>query len=610
MSTPNASEQILTGPFDIKREAMFSAGGYNETERTVELSFSSETPIPTVVSGQRVMEILGHNPDEVDLSVLNSVGPVLWMHDAKQMLGAVTRAWVSEDRKGRAVVKFSSDELGQRKAADVKDGILRAVSVGAEVLEYRQVGMDGDIPILRATKWKPREISLLPMPADASVGVGREYKTPVKEDRKMSAETSTPPDVVAIERAAESKALARLQSIESAATVLTERGFAPSAELRQKALSEGWNGDRLYAETIKAAATVKRGADTQVLDTMRQAEKREFLVARAINSYLTKRTVDGFEGEVIAEITRTTGQRMPETGILIPWGALSTRSLLAGSFAAGGSTVPVQMGAMINKLDPMPVVERAGATVFRGVSGPIVFPRQTTAATAQWVAEAVEVQKSTPGTDDVTLTPHGIAAYLEASRQLALSSSIDVEAWMRNEITKRIGLGIDKGALTGAGTAGVPRGAFALNTSTSGINTVSFGGAPTWAKITEFEGAVESDDALMGNIAWITSAPVKAKWKATSKDTGSGQYLADGNNANGYPIFVTSQLASTSYANRVLFGDFSQLYVAMFGALELLIDSSAALQRKGLIGITGLAMADIGFAHPESFAVSTDAGNQ
>lgn len=426
----------------------------------------------------------------------------------------------------------------------------------------------------------------------------------------MSDANSTPPDVVAIERAAETKALARMKSIDSACTLLSERGFKASAELRSKALSEGWDGDRMIAEHIKANATSKRGADTEVLETMRQTEKREFHVARAVGAYMQTGKVDGFEGEVMAEITRTTGQRMPQTGILIPWGALSTRSLLAGSFSAGGSTVPVQTGPMINKLDPMPVVERAGATVFRGVSGPIVFPRQTSAATAAWVAEAVEAAKSTPGTDDVTLTPHGIAAYLEASRQLMLSSSIDVEAWMRNEITKRIGLGIDKGALTGAGTAGVPRGAFSLNTSTSGINTVTFGGAPTWAKITEFEGAVEGDDALMGNIAWVTSAPVKAKWKATSKDTGSGQYLADGNAANGYPIFVTSQLASTDYANRVLFGDFSQLYVAMFGALELLLDSSAALQRKGLVGITGLAMADVGFAHPESFAVSTDAGNQ
>jgi HK97 family phage major capsid protein len=599
------------GVFFTKREQVLEVSSLQE--RTVSLSFSSEYPLLRTVDGIGTFyEVLGHDASEVDLAALNETGPLLWMHDKAAMIGGVVRAWIGDDKKGRAEVAFSGDEFAMRKLADVKDGILRAVSVGAEVLTYRNVGQDGDIPVLRAVKWRPREISLVSIPADANVGVGREYK--VKEKVFTMPQEVNAPDIEVLQREADKRALARLDGIQSATTTLTKRGFVVSEELSRKALNEGWSGDKLTLEVLRSAPEVASkpiiGADSAVLDEMRKAEKREFFISRALASYLTKRRVEGFEGEVMQEITKRTGQMIPETGILVPHSALSTRSLLAGSFSAGGATVPVQMGPMIDKLDAMPVLERAGATVFRGVSGPLVFPRQTTAATAHWVAEAVEVAKSTPGTDDMTLTPHGISAYVEASRQLMLSSAIDVEGWIRREINKRISLGIDRGALVSDGSAGTPMGAFALNVSTSGINPVTFGAAPTWAKIVEFEGAVEADDALMGNLAWITTAPVKARWKSVSRDTGSGVYLANGNEANGYPIFVTSQLASSSFNNRVLFGDFSQLYIALFGALELLVDSSAALQRRGLVGITGLAMADVGFAHTESFAVSTDAGNQ
>jgi hypothetical protein len=80
--------------------------------------------------------------------------------------------------------------------------------------------------------------------------------------------------------------------------------------------------------------------------------------------------------------------------------------------------------------------------------------------------------------------------------------------------------------------------------------------------------------------------------------------------ANGYPVYTTSLLKGTAFANRVVFGNFAQLLVGMYGAIELLIDQSAQLQRRGLIGITGLAHADVAIRQGKAFARSTDAGNQ
>ena len=400
----------------------------------------------------------------------------------------------------------------------------------------------------------------------------------------------------------------RIAGIEKARAEATTRGYDVSPEIITKAIEDGHNGDWLTARAVEGSKP-RQAADTAVLDGMQKQEKRSFSLCRVLNALQKEIQLDGFEAEVCSETAKrygVTGAR----GLMVPFEALSQRSMLAGVYGSGGSTVPLEKGAMIEKLDPMPVVEMAGATVLRGLGGPVSFPRHTTAATAEWVGEGVEVGKSTPGTDDVTLTPLGLAAYVELSKQLALTSSIDIEAFVRSEILRRIYLAVDKAALTGSGTQGVPKGVFSLSTSGSGINTMSFGGAPGWDDITKFEGELEDDDALRGSLRFITSAPVKAKWKATSKDTGSGQFLADGNTANGYDILVTSQLAGTTYANRVVFGNWSDMMVGLFGAVELMVDQSAALQRRGLVGITGLTHADVAVRHAQSFCVSTDAGNQ
>jgi HK97 family phage major capsid protein/HK97 family phage prohead protease len=579
----------------------------DQEERTVELSFSSEEPYERYFG----TEILDHDVKSIRMDRIKNSGPLLFNHDPDKHIGRVVEAGV-KDGKGYAKVKFSKGPLGSEKLQDVQDGILKEVSVGYRIHAMQQEKTSEGSEQYRVTDWEPLEISLVTIPADTKVGVGRsdengEPLTKISNQKNMETETQK----IDVEK---EKSLAleadrkRIAGIQGAADELRSKGYEVEGKQISEAIENGYNGDWLKARSVEAKKAVKMGADTEVLDKMQKETKRSFSLLRVLRSLQEETKLDGFEAEVCAETARTFGVTGAK-GFMIPFEAFSSRSLLAGDYAAGGSFVPLEKGPLIEKLDPMPVVEMAGATVLRGISGPISFPRQTGAATAEWVAEAAQVNKSTPATDDVMLTPHGLSAYVEFSKQLALTSSIDVEAWVRSEILRRIYLAIDKAAIVGSGSSGVPKGVFSLSNG-SGLNTVSFGGAPTWAKVTEFEGALEDDDALRGSLAWITSSPVKAKWKATSKDSGSGQYLADGNSANGYDIYVTSQLAGTTFANHVLFGNFSDMLVGLFGAVELMSDQSAALQRRGLVGITGLTHADVAVRHAESFCVSTDTGNQ
>jgi phage head maturation protease len=147
------------------------------------LSFSSEAPVKRWFGP----EILLHNAQNVDLTRLQAVGALLYGHDASRLeniVGKIARAWL-EDRKGKADVVFDSDQSGTTALDKVTAGSLKGVSVGYMINEARQLednetwtdpdsGQTFDGPGMIATKWTPYEISLTPIPADPSVGVGRE----------------------------------------------------------------------------------------------------------------------------------------------------------------------------------------------------------------------------------------------------------------------------------------------------------------------------------------------------------------------------------------------------------------------------------------------------
>lgn len=146
----------------------------NEKSRSLELSFSSEYPVPRWFG----KEILLHGPDNADLSRINSMGSVLFNHNPDRIVGAVEKAWLA-DRTGKANITFDDDPDGEHALGKVKKKSLRGVSVGYQVEKYRKVEEDEEFEGIRgpayvATRWSPVEITLTPVPADPTVGVGRE----------------------------------------------------------------------------------------------------------------------------------------------------------------------------------------------------------------------------------------------------------------------------------------------------------------------------------------------------------------------------------------------------------------------------------------------------
>ncbi|MBW2032797.1 MAG: HK97 family phage prohead protease [Deltaproteobacteria bacterium] len=181
------------------RSTEFDRSRVDQKKRSVDLAFSSETPIPRWFG----REILLHGSKNVDLSRLKSMGTVLMNHNPDIIVGPVKNPRI-EDKKGRATIGFDNDEDGERAMQKVLSGSLRGVSVGYRIIKAREVlkdeeyeGIEG--PALIALRWMPYEISLTPIPADATVGIGREL-TRSLEGIDIERSKTTKEDKVMIKR--------------------------------------------------------------------------------------------------------------------------------------------------------------------------------------------------------------------------------------------------------------------------------------------------------------------------------------------------------------------------------------------------------------------------
>jgi hypothetical protein len=149
-------------------------------DRTLTLSFSSEEAVGRWYGD----EILSHDDGCCSLDLLNSSAPLLFNHDRNDLLGVVEKAWI-EDKRGYATVRFGKDERGDWALMQARDKILKNVSVQYEIRNYLE-GKDS----ITIIDWEPFEISLVTIPCDQTVGIGRSLETP--EQQSVTIEKRTP----------------------------------------------------------------------------------------------------------------------------------------------------------------------------------------------------------------------------------------------------------------------------------------------------------------------------------------------------------------------------------------------------------------------------------
>jgi HK97 family phage major capsid protein len=290
------------------------------------------------------------------------------------------------------------------------------------------------------------------------------------------------------------------------------------------------------------------------------------------------------------------------------------RDLNVTTSTAGGHTVSTDLlsGSFIDMLRNKMSVVGLGATMMNDLVGNIAIPRQTGGATSYWVAESGAVTESQPAFDQVTLSPSTVGAFSDVSRRLLLQSSMDVEAFIRNELATTLALEIDRAAIEGSGSSNQPTGIL----NVSGIGAVAGGtngAAPDWADIVDLESAVSVDNADMGALGYLTNASVRGKLLQTEKASSTGQYIwGEGNTLRGYNAAVSNQVPSDltkgsgTGLSAILFGNWNDLIIGTWGGIDINIDTSTG-SASGTVRVVALQDVDVAVRHAESFASMQDA---
>lgn len=571
---------------------------------TIEFPFSSEEPVARWFGD----EILSHEKSAADLGRLNDGAPLLFNHNMDDYIGVVEKAWIGEDKRAYARVRFASHERAQQIKQDVESGILRNVSFAYEVRKYVE---DAKTKTYTGTDWMAYEVSFVTVPADQTVGVGRsliEEKTseaempsePVAAEAVISVkgktmtENVTPVDVSAVAAQAADAERQRIAGINALGSKLNQPELARQLIDGGKPLDEA---RAVFLERIGAIKPVSQGEGDVGLT---QKEVKQFSFLRAINALAnpTDRSAweaAAFEREVSEAAASKAGKAA--RGIFVPAEILRhKRDLTVGTSTAGGNLVATDLMAdsFIELLRNRSVVQRAGATVMNGLVGNIAIPKQTGGATAYWVAESGAPTESQQTIGQVAMSPKTVGAFTDFSRKLMLQSSIDVENMVRNDLAAVIALAIDAAALYGTGLSNQPTGVKA----TSGINTKDFAAdAPTFAEIVGMESEVAADNADIGTMVYLVNAAMRGTLKTTEKATGTAQFLWEaGNTVNGYRAEVSNQIA----AGDVFFGNFADLMLGFWSGLDLTVDPYTN-STSGTVRVVALQDVDVAVRNAVSF---------
>lgn len=195
-------KEKLIGP--TLHRALAGVDVLDSEKRTARLSFSSDSPyLRSSWFDEPWLETLGHDSGEVEMARLDGGAcPLLWGHDSydrENHIGVIEKAWL-KDGKGYADVRLSARADLNDLWADVVGGIVRNVSVGYKIHEriLTKAAKSGPSEY-RVTRWEPVEISLVSVPADPGVGVGRSADPAIRftitnlEQRSMPSETTETP---------------------------------------------------------------------------------------------------------------------------------------------------------------------------------------------------------------------------------------------------------------------------------------------------------------------------------------------------------------------------------------------------------------------------------
>lgn len=627
---------------------------------TVELAISSEAPVERWFG----IEVLRHTSEAVDLSRLNDGRhPLLLNHDTEKQIGVVERAWVDSDKKLRGVARFGRGALASEIKQDVEDGIRSLVSVGYQIekIEEQKRDESGELVTVRTltgdefqremrekfgddfyrsgpsaqraagdkstepptfvvTRWQPFEASVVPIPADVAVGVGRsgepeQTSEPVAEP--PAAEPSKPIQEVKIMD--QQKPVADGADAERArVTAIANLGEQYSRFVGQKDVSDAIRNGRSVEQFKDFVINAMESKATDVSQReigMTKKEVERYSLSRALIASVTGDwSKAGFEREASNAVGKLFGRTAE--GFFVPFEYWQQRDFNIGTSSEAGNLRPTDMRTdlYVDVLRNAMVLGGMGVRIIPGLAGNVDIPRKATASTLGMLAEIGSATESNPTTAKVTLSPKRIGSYVEVSKQALIQSALPLEAMLRDDLLMGAANLIEAQSFNGVGS----NSEFTGLRNTASIGTVlggSNGAALAWSHLVDLESACANSNAEPGALAgYVINTKTRGKAKQVTKSTYLPWLWTDGATPlNGYRVGVTNNLpsnltkgTSTTVCSAAIFSsDWSMAVLGLFGAPDIVVDPYSKAD-TGQVKITLNQFADMVVRQPAAFAKIED----
>ncbi|MCW6030172.1 phage major capsid protein [Pantoea sp. JK] len=577
-----------------KREMKVQEVPTNNDSREVLIAFSSENPVVRCINGKDYNEILLHTQDAVDLSRLKNGAALLFNHDLNQHIGIVEDANIDSDKVGRALVRFSTVGMGDEKYSQVKEGVLRKVSVGYEINDYQ---IDGDNLIV--TNWAPYEISMVSVPADDFVGVGRSIHGEQPELDKTSTEEvqGTVTDAVEDDKSIVEKVIEEVEDVISEVVDTVEEVI----EEVKSEISELINKDEEQriaelngmARVLKLDVSDAIAKGISVEDFKRQLKEpikdEHNIMENKFSLSNSIRAMSNLDAEVEGLDMGTRGVKVPVTSIR----AVNTTT------GANLNQETIAYDSYIDILRANSVLAKFPLTVISGLEGDgkLSLPALNSDFTDSFgfVAEDGTSPEATPAFGKVTLEPSDFTGSVYLTRIMMKSASA-AERYTTDAMIKGAATQLEKAVLAGVVTEA---------TTAGNVTVGATSGVMDFDAVVDAMGALGSRNVASSSVVAVMSPATRAACrKQIVKGNTAAKFLVEGQGdaqllAGEIPVIESTLVAD----GQIILGDFSQIVIAQWGSdVELDRDLTTSRNRGGLY-LRVWATMDHKVARPESFQI-------
>lgn len=362
---------------------------------------------------------------------------------------------------------------------------------------------------------------------------------------------------------------------------------------------------------MRAAALLSAQTGAEIHETLRASSPaNDCSIVRALNAladdpYAPRRYAPR-EADASDEVAARVG-RKPQPGCLfVPVPLDDGRRDLTSAVAAGGgylqSTQLAPGDVFVSALRSLSITTALGVREVAVTGGGGTFPRTLADAETYWLStESTQITESTPVFSEIAVEPKTVGAYVEVSERFLRQVSPVAEAFLMSELAKAVAAAVGVGLVDGSGVTGTPLGV----ARTPGIGSED-GASVEWAAIVDCLGDVEAAGGAVdpNALAWAIAPDAAKILRARPKATNGEQFILADGRIDGRAGVVSSSVPSGS----AIFGDWSSVIIATFGALEIGVndaDAGSVLFKRGAAGIRVLWTIDIAVLRPASFVALT-----